>query len=162
MTFFEKSDYNLLFRYDGECVMLTPWGQHSLRVRSSILSDIADGSIALQTPEGFSAADVRITIADERHASIKNGHITAELFVQEWGNLLQITYRNQHGDILLREIAGGGALSKKARKFKPLPGGNFRLTVSFESNPEEKIYGMGQYQQERMNLKGCKSEAKRS
>jgi len=27
--------------------------------------------------------------------------------------------------------------------------------VKFSSDPEEKLYGMGQYQQERMNLKGC-------
>lgn len=158
MTFFEESDHNLLFRYDGECVLLTPWGNDSLRVRSSMLSEIADESIALQMPQDFSARDTKITITDERHASIRNGRLTAELFVQEWGNALQITYVNQNGEILLREIANGGALAKKARKFKPLPGGNFRLTVSFESDPEEKIYGMGQYQQERMNLKGCNLE----
>ncbi len=158
MVFFEKSGHNLLFRYDGECVMLTPWGQDSLRVRSSILSDMTEDSIALQMPADFSANDSNIIIKDTRHASIQNGRITAELFVQEWGNALQITYLNQNGKILLREIANGGALAKKARKFKPLPGGNFCLKVSFESNPEEKIYGMGQYQQERMNLKGCNLE----
>ena len=47
---------------------------------------------------------------------------------------------------------------KKARKYKALPSGNFRLTVTFESNPEEKIYGMGGYQQEILNLKGCNLE----
>lgn len=158
MTFFEESNHNLLFRYNGECVLFTPWGDDSLRVRSSLLSDIMEGSIALQDLQDFSAENVIITIRDERHAMIQNGRITAELFVQEWGNDLQITYKNQKDEILLREIANGNALMKKARKFKALSGGNFRLTVSFESNPNEKIYGMGQYQQERMNLKGCNLE----
>ena len=158
MNFFEELDGNLIFRYDGECVMLTPWGDNSLRVRSSILSEMKEESIALQMPGDFSKSAVKITLEDERHAKIQNGHLTAELFVQEWGNALQITYKNQRDEVLLREIANGGAVALKARKFKALPGGNFQLKVSFQSNPNEKIYGMGQYQQERLNLKGCNLE----
>ncbi len=157
MDFFQKEENRLLFRYNGECVMVMPWGEDALRVRSSLLSDIADGSIALK-PQEFSLETMDIVISDERHAKIRNGRITAEFFVQEWGNSLQITYRNQNGDILLREITNGCALSRKARDFKALPGGNYRLKVSFESNPEEKIFGMGQYQQEKMDLKGCNLE----
>ncbi len=158
MSFFEITNDCLIFRYDGELVMLMPWGKDSLRVRSSILSEIKEGEIALQKPQDILENDIKITIIDERHAMIRNGHIMAELFVQEWGNSLQITYRNQKNEILLREIANGGALMKKARKYKALPSGNFRLTVTFESNPEEKIYGMGGYQQEILNLKGCNLE----
>ena len=78
--------------------------------------------------------------------------------VQPWGNALQMTFRNQKGEVLLKEISNGGALSLRARHYKTLPGGNFHLKASFVSDPEEKIYGMGQYQQERMNLKGCNLE----
>ena len=77
---------------------------------------------------------------------------------QTWGNALQITFRNQKGELLLQEIPNGGALQKKARHFKPLPGGGYRLKASFVSDPQEKIYGMGQYQQETFNLKGCNLE----
>ena len=35
------------------------------------------------------------------------------------------------------------------------PGGGYALKVRFESDPEEKIHGMGQYQQETFNLKGA-------
>ncbi len=158
MNFFQIKDNQLIFRYDGECVLLTPWGEDSLRVRSSILSEIEEGSVALSLPANFSRHATEIHLVDERHAVIQNGRIKAELFVQEWGNALQITYRNQRGQILLREIANGGALARKARHFRALPGGNFKLKVSFESNPEEKIFGMGQYQQEKLNLKGCNLE----
>ena len=41
----------------------------------------------------------------------------------------------------------------RARGFKPIIGGDYRLTVAFESNENEKLYGMGQYQQEIMNIK---------
>ena len=78
----------------------------------------------------------------------------ARLWVNGWGHALQIGFYNQRGELLLREISNGGALQKKARHFRPLPGGEYELKVSFEASPEEKIYGMGQYQQEVMNLPG--------
>lgn len=155
MNFFEEQNHSLLFRQDGETVMLTAWGENSLRTRATILSDISENSIALLEPP---KTETIIMIKDERFATIQNGNIRAELYVQPWGNALQITYRNQYGEILLREISNGNALTLKARQFKPLPGGNFRLKASFESNPKEKIYGMGQYQQEVMNLKGYNLE----
>lgn len=53
---------------------------------------------------------------------------------------------------------GGGALIRRARKFSPYIGGDFRLKVTFEANKDEKIYGMGQYQQDILDLKGCNIE----
>lgn len=51
------------------------------------------------------------------------------------------------------------ALEVEGREFKPIPGGDYRLTVRFESLDEkEKIYGMGQYQQPHLNLKGTDLE----
>ena len=76
----------------------------------------------------------------------------------DWGKALQMTFYNRKGEILLQEILNGGARKKKARHFKSLPGGGYRLKASFVSNPGEKIYGCGQYQQEVMDLKGCSLE----
>ena len=46
-----------------------------------------------------------------------------------------------------------------AREFKPLHGGDeYALKVRFISNPCERIYGMGQYQQPYLNLKGTMLE----
>lgn len=154
MNFFEKQGDSLVFRENGETVMITPWGENSLRVRSTILEDIQDNSVALLEPKK-SEPSIQI---EPMKASIQNGKITAELVVQPWGNALQITFRNQKGEVLLREISNGGALALKARHFKSLQGGSFKLKASFESNPSEKIYGMGQYQQEKMDLKGCNLE----
>lgn len=154
MSFFEKQDGSLVFRENGETVMITPWGENSLRVRAVILNDILNDSAALLP---LPQQEAEITIG-EWDAVIKNGKISACLTVQPWGHALQITYKNQEGKILLQEIPNGGALQFSARHFKPLPGGNFRLKASFLSDPEEKIYGMGQYQQEIMSLKGCNLE----
>lgn len=154
MGFFDRVGNSLRFRENGETLLISPWGADSFRVQSAYLSDVDPACVALLPQE-----DIETVIEwSEWTASIRNGKITAELYVKEWGRALQITYKNDKGEVLLREISNGGALCLKARHFKPLPGGAFRLKASFEANPAEKIYGMGQYQQERMDLKGCSLE----
>lgn len=157
MGFFEQEEKRLIFRENGETVWVEAWGNDSFRVRSAMLSDVEDGSVALLESGKDSLCEVSITM-DEWEASITNGNIKAVLTVQPWGRALQIAFYNENGELLLREISSGGALMRKARHFKPLQGGDFRLKVSFEGQPGEKIYGMGQYQQERMDLKGCTLE----
>ncbi|MCI9651967.1 MAG: glycoside hydrolase family 31 protein [Lachnospiraceae bacterium] len=154
MEFFEVREGSLIYRENGETLMVTPWGKDSLRVRSVFAGEVEEGSVALLEPE---PAEADIVIG-EWEASITNGNIKARLWVNGWGHALQIGFYNQRGELLLREISNGGALQKKARHFRPLPGGEYELKVSFEASPEEKIYGMGQYQQEVMNLKGCNLE----
>lgn len=154
LEFFEVREGSLIYRENGETLMVTPWGKDSLRVRSVFAGEVEEGSVALLEPE---SAEADIVIG-EWEASITNGNIKARLWVNGWGHALQIGFYNQRGELLLREISNGGALQKKARHFRPLPGGEYELKVSFEASPEEKIYGMGQYQQEVMNLKGCNLE----
>lgn len=51
------------------------------------------------------------------------------------------------------------AIEVEAREFKPILGGDYHLTMRFESlDRNEKIYGMGQYQQPYLNLKGLDLE----
>ena len=155
MQYFEKQGNALIFRQDGETVRVEPWQKDSLRVRGTLLSEIEEGSIALLDPE---TVEAEIELVDELKATIKNGKIQAVLEVQPWGQKLRITFLNQKGEVLLSEIANGGALCLRAHDYRALKGGAYQLKVSFDSNPDEKIYGMGQYQQERMNLKGCNLE----
>ena len=140
LEFFEVREGSLIYRENGETLMVTPWGKDSLRVRSVFAGEVEEGGVALLEPEPMEA-DI---VIGEWEASITNGNIKARLWVNGWGHALQIGFYNQRGELLLREISNGGALQKKARHFRPLP--------------EEKIYGMGQYQQEIMNLKGCNLE----
>lgn len=154
LEFFEVREGSLIYRENGETLMVTPWGKDSLRVRSVFAGEVEEGGVALLEPEPVEA-DI---VIGEWEASITNGNIKARLWVNGWGHALQIGFYNQRGELLLREISNGGALQKKARHFRPLPGGEYELKVSFEASPEEKIYGMGQYQQEIMNLKGCNLE----
>ncbi len=154
MNYFERNDNALIFRQEGETVRIEGWQNNSLRVRSCMMGEIREGSAAL-LPAPSCSPQIEI---GETEASITNGAIKAVLRVDAWRKSLQITYYNRKGETLLSEIPSGGALCLKARQFQSLPGGSYRLKVSFLSNPEEKIYGMGQYQQELMDLKGCNLE----
>ena len=157
MQFFSEENGKLVFRGNGECLAIEPWGR-GFRVRSVFCGEIKDISAAL-LPIEEKAQDVKIDIRDDRNACISNGKISASCTVQPWGDALQITYsESATGKILLKEISNGGALATKARSFKRISGDVYKLRARFEADPDEKLFGMGQYQQERMNLKGCNLE----
>ena len=77
MGYFEKEGSSLVFRDNGETVMLTPWGENGLRVRSAILRDIGEECAALLEP---SAGEGEILLGDTC-ASIRNGKICAEFVI---------------------------------------------------------------------------------
>ena len=144
----------LIYEYNGETLRVEPWGKNSFRVRSTMMQEIVDTDYALLPQEEIS---LDITIG-EYESKIRNGKITAIMKVNSWNHKCRLFFYNQKGELLLAEQGDGGALNLNSRNFKPYLGGDFELTVSFESNPNEKLYGMGQYQQDILNLKGCNLE----
>src|SRR5690554_3549364 len=149
----------LIRRYDKEFLNIEPWGRNSLRVRATQLSDFQDEIYsALLEPE---ETDVKI-VNDRQSASITNGKIKCQ--IMKTGKL---KFYNQKGELLLEEYERqrmregmenefNSALEIEPRTFKPHPGtNNYQLTVSFESSNGERLYGMGQYQEPFLNLKGC-------
>ena len=94
-------------------------------------------------------------------ASIVNGKIRCEVFPSG-----KIRFLNQKGEVLLEEYdrnrfreedeGFNSALEVFPRTFTPNRGTeNFRLAVRFEASEGEKLFGMGQYQQPYLDLKGC-------
>jgi len=162
---FTKQGQRLIFTYDAEKLWIEPWGDNALRVRATKMPEMPMEDWALLPPE---ETEAEITITSYG-ASIVNGKIKAEL-----NTAGKITFYNQKGELLLEEYVRNrkeykfqpgtiptgfaSALDIEAREFKPILGGDYSLTMRFESNPEEKIYGMGQYQQPFLNLKGCDLE----
>ena len=162
---FTKSKDRLIFTYDSEKLWIEPWGENALRVRATKMAEMPLEDWAL-LPPGKSEPEISIT---PYGASIKNGKIKAVL-----NNAGKISFFNQKGQLLLEEYVRNrkqykhvpgekpkgfaSALNIDAREFKPILGGDYSLTMRFESNPEEKLYGMGQYQQPYLNIKGCELE----
>jgi len=156
MKYFERCGNDLVWRNKGETLVISPWGPNSLRVRSTLQGDVLDTRFALLDPE---ETETEITIEDE-HASIRCGNLTAEVGMDDWHGMSRITFRNQKGEVLLREKDAAHALNLRCRHFEPHLGGDFSLTATFEANDGEHIYGMGQYQEEILDWKGCTLELK--
>ncbi len=157
---FKIIDKKLLRCYDSEKVLIEPWGENSLRVRATYGPDIQGEDWAL-LPQEACKAEMRIS-DDGLTAFIANGKIKAEYSVGG-----KLTFSNDKGEILLQEyyrkIFDGSDLCSllniPPREFMSIPGGDFyTLTLRFESDPDERIYGMGQYQQPYMNMKNCTLE----
>lgn len=155
---FRIDENRLIYHYDAEEVWIEPWGKNSLRVRACKMPKMSPEDWALLSPE---ICNPKISI-EEKGAEIINGKIRAK--ISKAGKL---TFYNQNGKILLEEFLRNrhdlkadycSALEIEAREFKPIIGGDYELKVRFESDPEEKIFGMGQYQQPYLNLKGTDLE----
>ncbi len=158
MAVFTKYEDKLVYHYDAEEVWLEPWGSNSLRVRAYKMAEMPaeDWALLKQKP---CTPDI---VIDESQAQISNGKIRAVITYAG-----KITFYNQTGKVLLEEYLRNrkdfkaeycSALIVDAREFKPIIGGDYALTVRFESNPEEKLFGMGQYQQPYLDLKGTDLE----
>lgn len=150
MSNFQRRANQLVWKYNGETLIVEQWGEHSCRVRSRKLQEPEDHRYALLDPD---EVDVKIEI-NEMKAVFKNGNLTVVAEEDSWSHQCQLSFYNQQGDLLLQELGRHGALAWEARKFRPKPGAHYELTASFESDPDEKLFGMGQYQQGDFNLKG--------
>ena len=156
--FFERNGNALCYRYGAERLRIEPWGKNALRVRAWKQAEPDPQDWALLPQDG---CDPVIEVREDG-GSIVNGRIRAEL------NLIgKLTFYNQKGEVLLeeylrdrRDMFGStcSSLNVEAREFKPIIGGDYRLTARFISNPKEKLYGMGQYQQAFLDLKGADLE----
>ncbi len=159
MNCFRKEGNKLVFRYDAEKLWIEPWGKNSFRVRSTKMAEMPLEDWALSEPVEECATDIVIM---EKLATIVNGKIKAAI-----SNYGRMTFYNQKGEVLLDEYIRNrldlhadycSALGIEAREFKPIPGGDYEISMRFVSNPNEKIYGMGQYQQPYLDLKGVDLE----
>ena len=146
-------------RNDKELLLIEPWGANSFRVRATQRhAFLPDEHSALLPPEETEAV-IRI---DEKKAEIVNGKLTCRVMDN---GVLQFVDRE--GKVLLEEYdrtrdmyEGSGkfasALEIVPRTFKPLPGADsYRLIYRLEAYDGEKIFGMGQYQQPYLDMKGC-------
>lgn len=159
MSLFQKQENRLVYRYDAETLWIEPWGENSLRVRACKQAKMPEENWALLPVEQVSCQ----ILIEEDKAEIRNGKICAQISCHG-----KITFYHQDGRVLLEEYTRDlrdmfsskcSALKVEAREFKPILGGDYHLSVRFESGSrDEKIYGMGQYQQPLLNLKGADLE----
>lgn len=164
---FAQDEHRLIYRYDAETLWLEPWGPDALRIRATQHSRMPtdDTDWALSTPPPPLPTAPTITIAQDSPATLTNGRVRATLTPRG-----KLTIHNAHtGALLLEEYARNradvtdakcSALEVSAREFAAIPGSDaHRLTARFEpASPRERLFGMGQYQQAFLDLKGADLE----
>ncbi|MCR5432408.1 MAG: family 31 glucosidase [Lachnospiraceae bacterium] len=166
---FEDRNGTLLCYRAGEMLEIGGWGANSLRVRATMQKEFTGRDRALSEKVGGSTATVTFeeeslpvgdgTFEKSTLAVITNGRLKA---VVNFAGVISF-YRDDK--LILREYFRfyGGTISKESRclkivnrEWKGIIGGSeYALNVKFEANKGEKIFGMGQYQQDSMELKGC-------
>ena len=166
---FENDNGALVCYHNGEILRIEAWGEDSFRVRSTMLGKFTGNAWALT--EEVKPTKTTVTVESEEHwvgdgtidtrekATIVNGHIKAEV------NFAGIISVYKDDKLVLREYyrSYDGTLSKSSRclklisrEWKGIIGGTgYSLNLKFESMKDEKIFGMGQYQDGCFNLKGC-------
>lgn len=178
MRFIQKGNC-LIGRSGSEEIWVEPWGENSLRVRMTkeAVMDVNDWALIDKPKETQS----KITIKDielvepwvpeskrealaqkTQTASIQNGEITASFNGEGW-----LTFKNSDGKILTEEYWRNRnridryciPLCIQGRELKPITGtSDYSLALRFEAYDDEKIFGLGQYQEKILNKKGASLE----
>lgn len=148
----------IVWEYDGDLLVIEPWGKNSLRARASHMRPLnLEQPWALLPQEEVQAQAYCVTYKGHQAVRLDNGAISA--VIEENG---RASFLDKNGEVLLQEYqrdrtmrgTNYSPMMIKGREFSPMRGPDNSLTVRFESDEEEKLYGMGQYQQETFNLKG--------
>ncbi|MBQ7906933.1 MAG: family 31 glucosidase [Clostridia bacterium] len=144
-----RIEENALVReYNNELLRIEPWGENALRIRCSPEGRLSGKRRALLEIEPSTA---RAELVGEGGV-IENGLAKAE--IDKDGKVTIYSC----GNVVLREALRLQPLKRPARLFTPRLLGEYELTMSFESDPNEKIFGMGQYNHPYLNLKNCTLE----
>ena len=165
---FIKDGHALVVKRAGETLRIEPWGKNALRVRATMFPTFTDREWALTEKVDKECGEINIYeekcylgdgwFDNRTVATITNGKIKAHV------NHVGIISFFKDNKLVLREYFRmyGGTISKESRCLKVINrewkgiigGSDYSLNLKFESNEGEKIFGMGQYQQPYMDLKG--------
>lgn len=155
---FEIQGSTLIRRMDREVLQIQPWGRDSFRIRATHRGTIEETPGSALLPATVCDASIQL---DGDKAEIRNGKLTCRVLASG-----KLRFFNDQGEMILEEFdrnrfradseGFNSALEIDPRTFAAHLGTDyFRLQVTFESQDQERFYGMGQYQHPYLNLKGC-------
>lgn len=158
---FWKENESLMWKHQYETVMITPWGKNALRIRATKYPSFTQHNWALEEPIPDTNSEVSVEISGKESASITNGRLC--ITVDRAGIMTfyrdgQKFLKEYHRDYDQPSCPESRCLKIRGREYRAIIGGDHALKIRFESNDGEKIYGMGQYQQPCLDLKGCTLE----
>lgn len=153
----KQNGNQLLRRFDEELLCIEPWGENSLRIRATQNANLLNNEAFALLAQPEACAHIAI---EGSQGSITNGNLRCEILTSG-----KLRFYDAKGVLLLEEYdrnrfraeeGFNSALEICPRTFRPIVGTcNYRVEARFEANEEERLYGMGQYQQPNLDLKGC-------
>lgn len=160
MSIFRIENNKLIRESRGEQLWVEPWGSNSLRVRATKMMEIDTSDLMQWALIKQEDIITKIEILEDS-ATITNGKIKASIDCTG-----KIIFYNKHGKVILEEYRRTkenmndfcSDLNINPREFIPILGGDYTLDMRFEANDGEKLYGMGQYQQPFLDMKGTTLE----
>ena len=179
MKFYEENN-RLILTEGNSTLWIEPWGTNSFRVRMTKEAVMDGNDWALSEPVPKLPLKVTYETVDmtepfyhtkeerDKHKqsgtqiSVTNGNLTA--IIDPEG---VISYYNEKKSLLTKEYWRNRnridrfcvPLRIDARELKPITGTtDYRLVMRFEAFEDEKIFGMGQYQEDSLNKKGAMLE----
>ncbi|MBO1752118.1 family 31 glucosidase [Actinotalea sp. BY-33] len=159
---FEVDGQRVVWRGGGETLVVEAWGPSSVRVRATLKGEILDTEWALLPPEpvlGEVTVDgtVATLVNGDLHVVLRHSEEVAEVLGHHRFRCA-VSFHKPDGTLLFRELDPGGSLALQARRLRGHLGGDLEVTAAFEADRDEKLYGMGMYQQHVLDLKGSTLE----
>ncbi len=154
MNFFRQENQRLIWEREGELAWIEPYGLDAIRFRASKSLHISEeewGGLLLPP-----AAPAAIDITENR-AVLTCGRTSCEILADG-----SIVYRDTLRGTVLEEFYRDRRVSiapiRPARCYRALASDTFETDVYFKSVDGERFYGMGQYLNDCLDLKGCSLE----
>ncbi len=172
----EQQEKRLILHTGITQLWIDPWGPDGVRIRMTGEPEMDAHNWALSEPVEEVVSNITCREVDMtdpwyrgkeyakyhrigREYTLTNGKITVRVSAEGW-----LSFWNQRGELLTEEYwrnrdricRYSTSLRIPARQLKPIPGTtDFALTARFEAFEDEMIFGMGQYQDQQLNKKGC-------
>jgi alpha-D-xyloside xylohydrolase len=155
LTSFVAHDTGFTVRESGEVLRIDAWGPSGARLRSTL------GSAVGETPGsalcGAAVAEVEVEVG-EGHATLRNGELIVEVRENPedrftWFPPL-VRFLRADGAVLLSEQLPHFT-SPPQRRYRQAGGDLFGCEVSFDADPDERFYGLGQHQHGLFDQKGA-------
>ncbi len=172
----EQEGKRLVIRQGIGQLWIDAWGRDSVRIRMTSEPEMDPRDWALTEPVEETEPEITWEEVDTtdpwyrgdaykaHHQKGKiwrftNGGITVQVNPEGW-----LSFLNRKGEVLTEECwrnrdrisRYSTSLRMPARELKPIPGTtDWALTARFEAYDDERIYGMGQYQDRQLNKKGA-------
>lgn len=134
---------SVIYSTRDETIVIEPYGNDAVRVRSTRLGKVSDEKWTLLEKE---TGEFEIS-GDENRAVIKSGRISAEIS-NVWGGY-SLVFKKDGKEILRTRSEGDNV-----RKYEHISGDYYKVRAIFDANENERIYGLGQEQQPHFDRKG--------